>query len=164
MAKSPKRRRCCECREWYRPELTTTKTQMTCSKECRLRRRRRQAVRRRELHHEKHLAHERERQRKHRRKAAAPQVAELVTEPVTEPVTVPVTRRSSRAGLSCETPETKRYPSTLRASPRRLSRAGLVAEMTEIKGLLRQMLGHLGQDSGPVTGRVDSQKTLNSSG
>lgn len=60
------RRRCCECRSWYVPEPSAVATQRTCSRRCRLRRRARQAERRREADLFNARADERERQRKHR--------------------------------------------------------------------------------------------------
>jgi hypothetical protein len=60
------RRRCCECRRWYVPKPSTAKTQRTCSKRCRLRRRAKQEKARREADRENARADERERQRKHR--------------------------------------------------------------------------------------------------
>jgi hypothetical protein len=42
------RRRCCECRCWYTPAPSTAKTQKTCGKKCRLRRRGKQEKARRE--------------------------------------------------------------------------------------------------------------------
>jgi hypothetical protein len=41
------RRRCCECRSWYTPAPSTGKTQKTCGKKCRLRRRGKQEKARR---------------------------------------------------------------------------------------------------------------------
>jgi len=60
------RRRCCECRSWYEPAASAAKFQKTCSKKCRLRRRGKQAKRRREADLANARADERERQRKHR--------------------------------------------------------------------------------------------------
>ena len=60
------RRRCCECRSWYAPAASTAKFQKTCSKKCRLRRRGKQAKRRREANLANARADERERQCKHR--------------------------------------------------------------------------------------------------
>ena len=60
------RRRCCECRTWYVPKPSAVKTQRTCSKRCRLRRRAKQAKRRREANRANARVDERERQRKHR--------------------------------------------------------------------------------------------------
>ena len=60
------RRRCCECRTWYVPKPSAAKTQRTCSKRCRLRRRAKQAKRRREADRANARVDERERQRKHR--------------------------------------------------------------------------------------------------
>ena len=151
MAKCPKRRRCCECREWYRPGLTTTKTQKSCSEACRLRRRRGQAAGRRERQLERHQKLDRERQRRHRRKGQAPPVTERVT---------PL----SRAGSIPDPLPKKGYRMKKRDKTRRLSRAGLGMEMAEIKALLHQLVGQVGQGSAHVTGRVDSQNHLNASG
>jgi hypothetical protein len=58
----------------------------------------------------------------------------------------------------------KAYPAKTWDKARRLSRAGLSADMAEIKGLLHQLMGQAGHANAPVTGRVDSQKPLNTSG
>lgn len=65
------RRRCCECRDWYAPERSAVKTQRTCGKKCRLRRRARQEKRRREADRTNAQADERERQRQHRARKRA---------------------------------------------------------------------------------------------
>jgi hypothetical protein len=59
------RRRCCECRSWYVPSPSAVNTQRTCSRRCRLRRRAKQAKRRREADLLNARVDERERQRKH---------------------------------------------------------------------------------------------------
>jgi hypothetical protein len=60
------RRRCCDCRSWYLPAASTAKTQKTCSRECRLRRRAKQEKVRRAADLENAREDERERQRRHR--------------------------------------------------------------------------------------------------
>lgn len=116
-----------------------------------MRRRRGQAAGRRERQLERHQELERERQRRHRQKGQAPPVTERVT---------PL----SRAGSIPDPLPIKGYPAKKRDKSRRLSRAGLGTEMAEIKALLHQLVGQVGQDSAQVTGRVDSQNPLNESG
>ena len=60
------RRRCCECRAWYRPHPSTAKMQKTCSAECRSRRHARQAKARRGAAPGEFRAAERECQRRRR--------------------------------------------------------------------------------------------------
>ena len=59
-------RRCCECRGWYTPTRSTTKTQMTCGKGCRLRRRAKQEKARRAADLADSRVADRVRQREHR--------------------------------------------------------------------------------------------------
>ena len=67
------RRRCCECRGWYQPKRSATKTQKTCSRKCRLRRRARQERKRRAEELVNARADERDRQRRHRARKAEKQ-------------------------------------------------------------------------------------------
>lgn len=60
------RQRCCECRRWYLPEASAAKTQKTCSRECRLRRRARLQRERRSEDLANAREDERDRQRRHR--------------------------------------------------------------------------------------------------
>jgi hypothetical protein len=71
LGKGGRRRRCCECRDWYVAEASAAQTQRTCSKRCRLRRRARQEKRRREADRTNARADERERQRKYRARKRA---------------------------------------------------------------------------------------------
>jgi hypothetical protein len=102
------RRRCCECRRWFRPAPSASKTQKTCSKECRLARRAKQERARRgaDLAHSRRL--ERERQRRHRevaqRRAGAPM---------------------SRAGLSAQASDAIEEIVAKLGQAERLSRDGL---------------------------------------
>jgi len=58
--------RCSECRKRFEPSPTARETQKTCCLACRLKRRRRMAIRRRKKDLKDNRADERERQRKHR--------------------------------------------------------------------------------------------------
>ncbi len=69
------RRRCCECRAWYEPKPSAAKTQRTCSKPCRRRRRAGQERLRRAADLSNARADERERQRQHRAGLRAPKEA-----------------------------------------------------------------------------------------
>ncbi len=60
------RKRCCECRRWYLPAASAAKTQKTCCKECRLRRRARQQRERRAADLANAREDERSRQRRRR--------------------------------------------------------------------------------------------------
>ena len=57
------RRRCAACRQWYRPAASAVRHQKTCSPECRARRRRWTARKRREADIHEYRVTERERQR-----------------------------------------------------------------------------------------------------
>jgi hypothetical protein len=70
------RRRCCQCRGWYGPKPSAAKTQRTCSKRCRLRRRAKQEKLRRKADLANARADERERQRKHRARQRAEEGAD----------------------------------------------------------------------------------------
>lgn len=108
-AKKRARRRCCECRSWYRPAPSATKTQKTCSKACRLRRRAKQEKARREADLEATRRLERERQRRHReRKAEAVECAQM-----------------SRAGLSAKAREALEEILVKLGHEQRMSRDGL---------------------------------------
>ena len=65
------RRRCSECRQWYVPAQSAVKTQRTCSKKCRLRRRAKLERARRAADLANARADERERQRRHRAQKGA---------------------------------------------------------------------------------------------
>jgi hypothetical protein len=102
------RRRCCECRSWYAPKPSTSKTQRTCSKACRLRRRgeREKARRAADLGAARKLERVRQRRHRERRKQTpGPQM--------------------SRAGLSVEARETIERIVEELGQLQRLSRAGL---------------------------------------
>ena len=71
-----KRRRCCECRKWFAPAPSTAKTQKTCSRKCRLRRRAKQEKARRAADLANARTDERERQRKHRERKQEEQGAD----------------------------------------------------------------------------------------
>src|SRR3954468_20535344 len=70
--REPRRRRCCECRCWYRPTLSAAKTQRTCGKECRLRRRAKHEAARREADLPAARRTERARKRRERERQAVP--------------------------------------------------------------------------------------------
>ena len=65
-SKSPSRQRCCECRLWFSPEASASRTQKTCSAECRLRRRAKHEQQRRATDLVGARESERDRQRRHR--------------------------------------------------------------------------------------------------
>ena len=102
------RRRCCECRSWYLPKVSTSKTQRTCSKKCRLRRRGRSERERRGANPVAAREAERERQRRHRERAKA-----AGQEPM------------SRAGLSAKAAEMIEEIINKLEQKTRLSQAGL---------------------------------------
>ena len=60
------RRRCFECRDWYRPEPSASLTQKTCGTKCRLRRRGKYEKKRRESDPAAAREGDRDRQRHHR--------------------------------------------------------------------------------------------------
>lgn len=66
--KSAKLKRCTVCRRWYHPSIKAASFQNTCSKQCRLKRRRRLARARRERNLQDYRVDERERQRASRRR------------------------------------------------------------------------------------------------
>ena len=60
------RKRCAECRMWFKPAARLAKQQVVCGASCRLRRRRKQARARRAKEPEWHRREERERKRRSR--------------------------------------------------------------------------------------------------
>src|SRR6266536_5076488 len=104
------RRRCCECRCWYRPAPSTAKTQKACGKKCRLRRRGKQERSRREADLPAVLELERARKRRHRGRQAA-------LAGTGEPM--------SRAGLPAQSSEAIEEIVEMLGHAQRMSRAGL---------------------------------------
>ena len=109
------RRRCCECRCWYRPAPSTAKTQKTCGKKCRLRRRGKQEKARREADLPAVRKLERARTRCHRERQATPEGTGL------EGTGPPM----SRAGLSAEVAGAIEEIIEKLGQAERMSRAGL---------------------------------------
>ena len=70
------RRRCCECRKWFVPAPSAAKTQKTCSRKCRLRRRAKQEKARRARDLANARTDECERQRTHRERKREKQGAD----------------------------------------------------------------------------------------
>jgi len=64
--KETSRRRCCECRGWYTPKPSASRTQKTCGGKCRLRRRSKHEKKRRAADLAAVREDERDRQRRHR--------------------------------------------------------------------------------------------------
>jgi hypothetical protein len=81
------RRRCCECRHWFTPAPSAAKTQLTCGKQCRLRRRAAHERARRQLDLTASREADRARQREHRERVRAEK---------------PERRPLSQAGLSAQ--------------------------------------------------------------
>ena len=104
------RRRCCECRGWYVPKASTAKTQRTCSKACRLRRRSRRDRARREADPAGAREAGRVRQRRHREREQAKTGGQ---------------GPMSQAGLSAEAAETIEEIINKLEQKTRLSQAGL---------------------------------------
>jgi hypothetical protein len=69
--KKTSRRRCFECRGWYRPEPSASLTQKTCGSKCRLRRRGKYEKKRRASDLGAAREGDRDRQRHHRERARA---------------------------------------------------------------------------------------------
>ena len=109
------RRRCCECRCWYTPALSTAKTQKTCGKKCRLRRRGKQERSRREADLPAVLKLERARKRRHRERQATLEGTDL------ECAGLPM----SRAGLPAQSSEAIEEIIEMLGHAQRMSRAGL---------------------------------------
>lgn len=82
------RKRCTECRRWYRPSRTATGSQKTCSRACRKKRQCKLAKRRRLNELDEYRSDERLRQASHRERQRAERVNEAQN------------RSSSRATLS----------------------------------------------------------------
>lgn len=104
------RRRCSRCRDWYRPEPSVAKTQMTCGKKCRLLRRGAQQKKRRDEDGAAVRALDRARKRRQRDREAA---AEGIGPPM------------SRAGLCAEDREWIEEIIEDLGRDQRVSRAGL---------------------------------------
>lgn len=101
------RRRCSECRHWYKPAPSTAKIQKTCGKSCRLKRRGRHEKARRQADLAGARRLEGERKRRHRERQAWPG------------------RSMSRAGLSAEVAAAIEEIVDKLGHAERLSRAGL---------------------------------------
>ena len=71
MKRATVRKRCTECRQWFRPPARLAKQQRVCGEECRRARRRRQARARRALEPSRYREEEVERKRRSRERAAA---------------------------------------------------------------------------------------------
>jgi len=142
MPKSTDRRRCLECREWFRPVASARKTQKTCSKACREQRRGQQAAVRRGSDVERFRASERERQTacRERRRAEGRRVTEA-----------PV----SRAGLDSDPLSMKADRDEFWDRGRRVTLRSLMSKVASAKAFLDDLTEILGQEPVPVTRRPD---------
>jgi hypothetical protein len=140
--RKPRRRRCSECRRWYTPEPSTRKTQKTCGKQCRLRRRAKQEKARREADLSNALKLERARKRRERERRA--------TKEGTGPP-------MSRAGLSEQSLETIEEIIDKLGQSQPMSRAGLRRELRQlVLGEIARSDAKTGTGSTDVTGRARS--------
>jgi len=95
MKRATVRKRCAECRGWFRPEARLAKQQRVCGEACRLARRRRQSRARRALEPVRHREEERERKRLSREaKRAAATRSETAAAVSHEPGVSPKPRKS----------------------------------------------------------------------
>lgn len=131
-----KLKRCLICRQWYRPYVTATCTQKTCSLACRRLQRNRRARKRREQSLQDFRVDERERQRRHRQKLR--QQKDLRNTSGTTPA---VTR--SRAGFNPQPIDLKRLVQEKVDGVLDRSRASLYREFTV---LLAVKSSNRGQD------------------
>lgn len=115
-----KRKRCRSCRKLFYPDACAQQNQKTCNRECRTKRRRRLAKRRRERNLQDYRVEERERQRKHRKER---QVAQTVSR-------ADVPDEVSRSGLSVKPAVIGRVILKNWDKQARLSRAGLQRDLT----------------------------------
>ena len=142
MSKPNERRRCPECRAWFRRVASARTTQKTCSKACRVNRRRAQANERRGHDVETHRTNDRERQRECRERRRA--VGRRVTE-------APV----SRAGLDSDPLPMKADRDELRDRGRRVTLRSVMSKVASAKGFLADLTEIPGQEPVPVTRRPD---------
>jgi hypothetical protein len=142
MPKSNDRRRCLECREWFYAVVSARTTQKTCSKACRVNRRRAQANERRDRDVERHRTNNRERQRacRERRRAEGRRVTEA-----------PV----SRAGLDSDPQSMKADRDEFWDRGRRVTLRSLMSKVASTKAFLDDLTAILGQEPVPVTRRPD---------
>lgn len=156
MARRLPRKRCTECRGWYRPSAQAAHNQKTCSRECRKKRRARTTRRRRGKHLQDSRVAERERQRESRRRrrqgGSAPE-----QEPPRGPKrasTAPVLEMREvemlRVGLALDVVEIIGGILDCRGP---LSLAGIELQVVGIIGKYGQDLGQVGQNPPRVTRR-----------
>lgn len=158
------RRRCTECRRWFRPSAQTAHNQKTCGRPgCRRRRRARLARRRRALSLQDSRVSERERQRESRRRRSEQRGAASQQGPpgdaALEPSGVGGAEAMSLTGLGLETSEMlaeilKNWDTLVRRLDAQ-SLTGLQRHLADILGKSGQKLGQKGQKHPHVTGRPD---------
>jgi hypothetical protein len=129
--------RCTVCRHWYRPSITATSFQKTCSIACRRRRRRRLARCHREHNLQDYRVDERTRQRASRRRRKKKKVAVAQGE----------TKESgdlSRAGLQPQVADLERFVRQSVDKALKWSRPTLIRQLT---ALLRDNQANRGQET-----------------
>jgi len=133
-SKNP-RRRCHSCRKWFRPKPSSETHQKTCSAECRRKRLRVLAKRRRERALESHRKGDRQRQKKcrERRRAAG----------------LTVTPSVSRSGLSSQPLALDGVIGQTLDKLFALSRSTLLAELRRAFGEIGHSLGQGGPERDP---------------
>lgn len=167
MAKQARRSRsrCTVCRDWYQPHGCARAKQKTCSKECRRKRQRKLARKRRAADVQEHRVAERERQRRSRAKRrqaerdAGTQPAETAPETAPERCDAEARSRSvtageeslSRARLGLQDVEMVEEFLNRWDRAQELSRARLERELLEMTGTSRRKGRHGRQKRPPVT-------------
>lgn len=147
------------CRGWYQPDGCARAKQKTCSKECRRKRQRRLARKRRAADVQEHRVAERERQRRSRARrseaekdagAGPSEKAPERCEAEARSTSVTADKEAlSRAGLGPQAMEMVEEILNRWDREQELSRARLERELHEMTAHLRPMLGH-----GDKTGRL----------
>ena len=142
-----RRSRCRVCRGHFRADPRAA-TQKVCTRECRRIWRREQAKQRRADDLEGHRDAERARQQAWRDARRAAPVLPATSSPRVTPVRL---GGLSRAGIAPQPHGTKEEILLAWDKASQLSRASLERDLTEILGESASIVGHVGQDRGPVT-------------
>lgn len=158
-----RRRRCSECRRWFRPSAQNAHNQKTCGREeCRRRRRARLEKRRRERSLQDSRISERERQResrRQRRQTGPPPPAKHSSDMALPEGGSGDEGAMSLAGLVSEVTEIMQEIlknwDTMSQSVAPVSLAGLKLQLLEILDESGHFVGQKGQKSPDVTGRPD---------
>jgi hypothetical protein len=132
--KKIKAKRCVECREKYRPDVSVGAAQKTCSAECRRERRKQLAKAWREANVESYRERERERQRRHREHSKGISAGGVSASDAS----------MSRTGVLLEVSEWKRLMKEIGDKVETLSRTGLARKVRILSGARAEKRGQEG--------------------